>query len=240
MSNYTQVTYFAPKDALTAGDANKRAKGVEIDAELAAISTAISSKLSTADLPTAGATTSGIVELATSAETITGTDTTRAVTPAGLAAVTLGAISLYEKAANESVSGSTTYQADDHLVTASLAAGTYLVEVYARGGSTSTGGMKFRFAGTATIRNNATLDSCGLVLTYNSGDGAEPTDMQSGSPADGVSGFSAEATSFLTLDIRAKIVITVAGTLQLEWAQQNAAGVLTLNGGSWMAVRRVA
>jgi hypothetical protein len=49
MSNYTQNVSYGPKDALTTGDAAKRIKGVEIDAEFAEIATAISSKEDTAN-----------------------------------------------------------------------------------------------------------------------------------------------------------------------------------------------
>ena len=84
MSNYTQITDFSAKDNLSSGDAEKIVLGADFDAEFAAISTAIASKVDTVD--TASTTAAGIVELATSAETITGTDTDRAVTPAGLAA----------------------------------------------------------------------------------------------------------------------------------------------------------
>ena len=44
MSNYSQIVSFGPKDSLTTGDSAKKIKGTEIDAELAAISTAITSK----------------------------------------------------------------------------------------------------------------------------------------------------------------------------------------------------
>lgn len=44
MSNYTQVTLFTPKDALTTGDPVKKAKGADVDAEFAAISAAIVTK----------------------------------------------------------------------------------------------------------------------------------------------------------------------------------------------------
>jgi hypothetical protein len=44
MSNYSQIVSFGPKDSLNTGDAAKKIKGTEIDAELAAISTAITSK----------------------------------------------------------------------------------------------------------------------------------------------------------------------------------------------------
>lgn len=49
MSNYSPLTNFANKDALSTGDANKRTKGTEITAELNAISTAINSKEDTAN-----------------------------------------------------------------------------------------------------------------------------------------------------------------------------------------------
>lgn len=50
MSNYTQTTTFATKDALTTGDPNKKIQGATVDVEFSAISTAITSKLNTSDL----------------------------------------------------------------------------------------------------------------------------------------------------------------------------------------------
>jgi len=44
VSNYTQITDFSAKDALATGDANKKILGSDMDAELAAISTAIATK----------------------------------------------------------------------------------------------------------------------------------------------------------------------------------------------------
>jgi hypothetical protein len=44
MSNYTKTTNFAVKDSLATGNAAKKVKGTEIDAEFVAISTAIASK----------------------------------------------------------------------------------------------------------------------------------------------------------------------------------------------------
>ena len=106
MSNYTPITDFAAKDALSPGDPLKKAQGTHVSAELAAIATAITSKedtankgqnngyagldanglLAAADLPDASESAEGIVELATTAEVVTGTDTARAVTPAGVEA----------------------------------------------------------------------------------------------------------------------------------------------------------
>lgn len=107
MSDYTQNVLYSPKDALTTGDTAKRIKGSEIDAEFAEIATAIASKqdtsakgtasgyasldgsalVPTTQLPAATTSAQGASELATSAETITGTDAVRTVTPAGLKAV---------------------------------------------------------------------------------------------------------------------------------------------------------
>jgi hypothetical protein len=44
LSNYTQVTFFAPKDSLLHGDPNKIIHGTQVDPELAAIATAIATK----------------------------------------------------------------------------------------------------------------------------------------------------------------------------------------------------
>jgi len=48
MSNYTQSTFFTPKDSLTPGDPLKIIKGSDVDPELSAISTAIGTKVDTA------------------------------------------------------------------------------------------------------------------------------------------------------------------------------------------------
>lgn len=106
MSDYVQIVAYGPKDALTTGDPAKLIKGTEIDAEFDAIATAISSKedqsnkgqpngyagldgngdVPSAQLPAGSSSAAGILELATNAETVTGTDTARAVTPAGVEA----------------------------------------------------------------------------------------------------------------------------------------------------------
>lgn len=45
MSNYTPIVAYGPKDSLTHGDPNKALKGVQIDAELAAIASSLSTKV---------------------------------------------------------------------------------------------------------------------------------------------------------------------------------------------------
>ena len=58
MSNYSQSTFFAPKDNLATGNPNKIVYGSDIDAELSAISTAIATKSESLDLT---ATTTDII-----------------------------------------------------------------------------------------------------------------------------------------------------------------------------------
>jgi hypothetical protein len=71
MSDYTQIVYFGPKDALITGNPLKKITGTQVDAELAAISTAILSKLDSADV-------------ASNAEAAALASTSKLLTPAGL------------------------------------------------------------------------------------------------------------------------------------------------------------
>lgn len=52
MSNYTQNTFFGPKDSLSSGDASKLIKGTEFDAEFSEISTAIATKYDSGNIAT--------------------------------------------------------------------------------------------------------------------------------------------------------------------------------------------
>ena len=74
MTNYTKITNFAAKDNLTPGDANKKVKGTEIDAEFNAIASASATK---ADLASPALT--GTPTAPTAAA---GTDTTQLATTA--------------------------------------------------------------------------------------------------------------------------------------------------------------
>ena len=107
MSDYTKTVDFAAKDALASGNANKIVKGTEIDTEFDNIATAVATKFDSTDrgaadgiasldsstlvpvaqLPAATTSANGVVELATTAEVVTGTDSTRAVTSDGVQAV---------------------------------------------------------------------------------------------------------------------------------------------------------
>ena len=79
MTDYAQITDYSAKDVLITGDPEKLILGSDIDADLDAISVAIISKADTADV--ASTTVRGLIEIATAAETVTGTDNVRAVSP---------------------------------------------------------------------------------------------------------------------------------------------------------------
>lgn len=68
MADYSQTTFFAPKDALITGDSNKLIRGSEVDPELLAISTAIATKYDSSDL-------------SSNAQATAGTDNTTLMTP---------------------------------------------------------------------------------------------------------------------------------------------------------------
>ena len=63
MSNYTKSTDFASKDALTSGDPAKVIRGTEIDAELVAIATAITSKAESSNPTFTGTATMASISL---------------------------------------------------------------------------------------------------------------------------------------------------------------------------------
>jgi hypothetical protein len=98
MSNYTKATNFTAKDALPSGDSNKLVKGTEIDTELTAVASAISSKADS-NSPTFTGTP-------TAPTAASGTNTTQIATTAFVAAATgsLGTIST-QNANNVAITG---------------------------------------------------------------------------------------------------------------------------------------
>lgn len=83
MSNYTQTTFFAPKDALLSGNPAKLIKGADVDPELAAISVAIASKFDGVNfLSHAPTALSGLTAVSGSASTWMTSDSAPAINPA--------------------------------------------------------------------------------------------------------------------------------------------------------------
>lgn len=258
MTDYTKNASFTAKTGTTI-------EGADFDSEFDEIATAIASKENTAnkgansgycgldssglvaaaDLPAATEAAQGAVELATTAEAAAGADTSRAVTAAGVAAALAAyvpAVEIVTKSASETVSASAVFQADDHLTSSSLATGTYLVEVHGSGTfNAANGGVKFAWAGSATIRATNPDDSNGMwgELVIDGTTNAVQNDG-TGYPTTGVA--FAVSTSPTTYSFRlvTKLVITSAGTLNLNWAQRTATGSTRLDGGTFMIIRKIA
>lgn len=161
----------------------------------------------------------------------------------GVITVPDGIVDAIVKNKNASTARSTaTYAADPHLVTASLAVGTYWVEILGNGTfNSATGGLKSRLGGTAVIRATNPDDSSAYSSIWDMQTGISESDIVMvntyptvGGGADAQSG----VTSF-NLRIAARVTITTAGTLQWEWAQNTASGTTTIQGAT-MVVRRIA
>lgn len=257
MTDYTKNASFTAKTGTTI-------EGADFDSEFDEIATAIASKENTAnkgaangycglgsgglvdpsDLPAATESAIGAVELATTAEAAAGADTSRAVTAAGVAAA-LAAYSptaqIVTKTVSETVTASAVFQNDDELTSSSLATGTYLVEVQGSGTfNASNGGVKFAWGGSATIRATNPDDNSAMwgnliidgTTTLPQNDGA-------GYPTSGIAfAVSTSPTSF-SFRIVTKLVITSAGTINLNWAQRTATGSTRLDGGTFMMIRKI-
>lgn len=259
MADYTQNTFFSPKDSLISGDPAKRIRGSDIDAEFVEIQSAISTKEDKSSknqpsgyvgldasqqvprvyLPQANELLRGTVELATVEEATTGTDTERAVTPAGLKAAMPVVVSYsVQKSANTSVTNTIDYALDPHLVTPSVVAGVYDIDAVldVLFPALSVGGFGFSLAGgTATLRNDATLDASSTSTVWSFVGGGAYLAFARHAGGDQNSGGAASAR-FLA---KARVVVTSPGTIGLQWAQGAASGTTTLVAGSWMTVRKV-
>jgi len=155
MSNYTQTTNFATKDALASGNPLKVVKGTEINVEFANIATAVATKADTVS-----PTFTGTVTIPTLAVTGTSTISTLAVT--GTSTMT-GAVSV---GTTLGVTGVTTVQA-----------GTAALPAITTTGDTNTG-IFFPAADTIAFSEGGVeamrIDSSGNLL-FNSGYGSVAT-----------------------------------------------------------------
>lgn len=231
MSDYSKITNFSAKDALITGDPNKLVKGVEHDAEYNAIATAIATKFDSADI-------------ATDEEAEAGASNAKLITPANLAAVLAAfeegsATQVFGKDTTTSRTTTATPASDPDLITGSLAAGTYIVEVFGafrcNGGSQ---GYAVRFGGSSTIRANNPADSYALVATLGGNLAAVSADANY--PTVGVFKTTG-ATSINPFRVKAKVVISVGGTLAFQWSQASSDATATeLLAGATMTVEQVA
>ena len=193
------------------------------------------------NIPDATETVKGIAEIATQAETDTGTDDTRFITPLKLATKPGSSnIQAFSKAADEDVTNSTTLQDDDDLNNViSLAANSkYILDGYLFVAQTGTaGGIKTNYVlpagATLTVSTRVPLPSKAVKSKDTSNTGSvlisyvDTTDI--GNAGEG---------------IYVRGIITTAGTagnLGFQWAQESADIVeTTLAKDSWLRAEKIA
>lgn len=205
MSNYTPIVSYGPKDSLSHGDPNKALKGVQIDAELNAISTAIATKV---DSPLANITVTGAA--VTYAITALGSGTSGQSYGTFIkAGTTSGDVALSVVGAG----GGTPYlsvRGDGHL----LAAGVDF--------TLSTGGFSATFSGAASGAVNLSYYKIGPVVTLYTN-----TSQQYSSGGGGT-------LTMTALPVAIRPTITVQGTACVGVAGGSVAGVYALTSGGVM------
>lgn len=225
MSDYAQTTDFSAKDALTAGDPAKAVKGVDLDVELSAISTAIATKFDSDDL-------------ATQAEAEAATNNTKLMTPlrASQQLASLASTQAVYKTAAETVNSSTTLQDDDHLTGVTIAAsGVYRV----------TGILVCSIKASSDLKLCLTLASAPTSISVEfAGLGASTATQTRAVQTSSGSAVALTTTSNETMVIVVDGIIvndTDATTAKLQWAQNASVAEDTiLNIGSHLVFDRIA
>jgi hypothetical protein len=223
MTDYAQITNFTAKDALNTGDPLKAVKGSDIDAEFAAISTAILSKYDSDNL-------------ATQAEAEAGSENTKVMTPLRVQQL-LDAIifsATKAKTATETVNNSTTLQDDEHITGLSLTAGaTYLVFGVLSVALKAASDIKLLLVASSA----PSVTSIGYQMNGATAGGISATQADNSTAAALASAGSDETVSIFVFGF---ITAGSAATLKLQWAQNSAVAEDTvMNVGSFVTALRV-
>lgn len=145
------------------------------------------------------------------------------------------------KAADESVTSSTTLQNDDHLFFTIPQAGTYLVDayLYASSAANAAGDLNVTWSfPTGTMHHGA----MGLGISLASGNEGSAVASQLLSAVSGASFVSVGlSTSTTFVRLHGILIATASGTLRLMWCQNSSnANASTVKSGSHMVVKQVA
>ena len=225
MTDYTQITDFSAKDDLPAGNTEKIILGADIDAELSAIVTAITSKYDSNDL-------------ASTAQATAGTSQSVLMTPLRVQNFYDEVVQTKHKTALTSRNTTTTVADDPHLAGWTVkAAEYYMVEGFlVLDSSSATPDFDFLFD------SNQTLVIDNLACTYVDEGGASAVGI----------GTNSITSTEITVPIGASDAVyvfikgiflghaTLDATVDFQWAQNvsNATDV-TLNAGSWIKFTKI-
>lgn len=141
------------------------------------------------------------------------------------------------KTADETVTGSTTLQNDDHLLVSMDASTRYAVQMYLRGGW---GALGTRFKLAFTLPSGAA--SYGMVHYATSGDTTDSVVANLGSLATSYSLVSSGSSNGFSLYLTGFVeTAATAGSLQLQWAQvvTTGGGGTTVYENSWLSITRL-
>lgn len=137
------------------------------------------------------------------------------------------------KSADETINNSTTLQNDNHL-TMALATGTYQVNGAVFANLAGNSGIKFAFAGTGGL----TVTPMNVQVTIWDAGGAR--DAGRLTALGGTASHGAKGSGDHYAEFAGSLVVTVAGTLTLQWAQLSAvASNLTVQASSTLVLTRI-
>jgi hypothetical protein len=152
------------------------------------------------------------------------------------------------KTADETVSASLTLQDDDHL-TIALGVGTYTVEALLIASGTAGSDIKvaWQFSGTATSYRSGmgpTVQSTSVIsataaTTVGVNRMASSTDA-GGTGITTATTYGVDGANWSMILEKGLLVVTVAGTLKIQWAQVAASGSAIMRAGSYLVANQVA
>ena len=200
MSDYTPITDFSAKDALSAGDPNKAVQGSQLDAEYVAIQTAVGTKYDSSDL-------------ASQSEAEAGTSNVKLMTPLRTAQWYAGLTTATRvKASDETVNNSTTLQDDDEIAAISLSASSvYMVSGLLRVAIKASSDIKLLLP-----VSSAPTDQFFRFTTVGASITTQYDTLASNSTA---SAIAVASDDEVLISIEGFIETNAAGTLKLQWAQ---------------------
>lgn len=141
---------------------------------------------------------------------------------------------MIRKAAGESVTSSTTSQNDDD-ITISLDVGTWVIDLYAQVNGATAGDVRIKWTNTGTM---TCVHRSAIAPGANTTDATQSASsrIQAGQVLGTEYGYGTDATVSSRVHERLVMEVTVAGTLQLQWAQLASSGTATTLGTQTHAV----
>lgn len=146
------------------------------------------------------------------------------------------------KTSDESVTSSTTFQADDHLSVPFAASTTYIVDAWMPMEGATAGDFKMQLVWTGTVaRLDYSLFGLGNTPTVAEGDYKGIAQLgATGSPAPSIT-IGTTTANWVPGWVHGLMVTTTSGTLTVEWAQNASSGTATIvKRGSWLRLIPVA